>query len=97
MRALVKVKNFFNRNKIAVAVSSVTAALSVVAMNVFAAVSPADTSGVKTALSDGFQTCVNDIIDYAIAIVPIALAAFGVTFAITKCVSFFKKVTGGSR
>ena len=95
LKFLSKAKGFLNRNKVAVAVSAVSSALSVVFMSAFAADSTSiDSAQISSTLTSGFQSCVNDIITYAVAIVPIALSAFGVTLAITKCVQFFKKMTG---
>ena len=95
MKCLNKIKGFLGRNKISVAVSAVSSALSAVAVSAFAADGAvADSAQISTSLVSGFQTATNDLITYAVAVVPVCITAFGVTWAIKKCVSFFKGVTG---
>lgn len=95
MKCLNKIKGFLGRNKIAVAVSAVSSALSAVAVSAFAADGTvADSAQISTSLVSGFQSATNDLITYAVAVVPVCITAFGVTWAIKKCVSFFKGVTG---
>lgn len=95
MKCLNKIKGFLGRNKIAVAVSAVSSALSAVAVSAFADEGTvANSAQISTSLVSGFQSATNDLITYAVAVVPVCITAFGVTWAIKKCVSFFKGVTG---
>lgn len=98
MKCLNKIKGFLGRNKIAVAVSAVSSALSAVAVSAFAADGAtgtvANSAQISGSLVSGFQTATNDLITYSVAVVPVCITAFGVTWAIKKCVSFFKGVTG---
>lgn len=87
-----KIKSFFSRNKVAAAVSAVVSVMSVVAVSAFA--DDTTTTTISSSLTNGFQSAVDDLITYAVAIVPICITAFGVTWAIKKCVNFFKGITG---
>lgn len=91
MKCLEKIKSFLGRNKVAVTVSAVASAMSVVAVNAFAADSNPD---IGASLTNGFQSCVNDLLGYAVAVVPVAITAFGTCWAIKKCIDLFKNVTG---
>lgn len=91
MKCLEKVKGFLGRNKVAVTVSAVASAMSVVAVNAFAADTNPD---IGASLTSGFQSCVNDLLGYAVAVVPVAITAFGTCWAIKKCIDLFKNVTG---
>lgn len=94
MKCFNKIKSFVFRNKVAVAVSAIASAIPVVAINASAADGTTTTSNISTALTNGLQSATNDLITYAVAVVPICITAFGVTWAIKKCVNFFKGVTG---
>lgn len=92
-----KAKGFIGRNKVAFAVSVVSGVLSSIMVSASAVetgTAVATSAEISTSLVNGFQTAVNDLINYAVAIVPVAISAFGITWAIKKCVSFFKGVTG---
>ena len=91
MKCLEKIKGFLVRNKVAVTVSAVASAMSVVAVNAFAAEAGSNPD-IGASLTGGFQSCVNDLLGYAVAVV--AITAFGTCWAIKKCIDLFKNVTG---
>lgn len=93
MKCLEKIKSFLVRNKVAVTVSAVASAMSVVAVNAFAAEAGSNPD-IGASLTSGFQSCVNDLLGYAVAVVPVAITAFGTCWAIKKCIDLFKNVTG---
>lgn len=92
-----KFKRFLQKGKKKIATLMTVAALSVgTCMTAFAADGTTDTTTqISNALKTGMNQMVVDFVSYVTVILPIALTAFGVVFAVKKGKQIFKTMSDG--